>query len=215
METARNIAGASLAALLLIGTWGGGAFRYHNGTFTQYAKGKELRDDRVTSIVVARDGTVWFGSEIRSVAAALPVPPDVDPVALNLFLRYRYTPSPLTIFKGIRKLRPGHTLTIEHGRVRERRYWDIQFTPNRARKESDILEELTARIDEAVRIRLISDVPLGAFLSGGIDSSAVVAFMAKAGGSTPVKTFIHPGGHEYPTWAPAEIVDFFKSHKQP
>jgi asparagine synthase (glutamine-hydrolysing) len=161
-----------------------------------------VRDERRDVLFLARDrfgkkplfyaeydGRFVFASEMKAILVDRRVDRRIDDEALAAYFMLSYIPAPLTIFKGIRKLRPGHTLTIEHGRVRERRYWDIQFRPDRARKESDILEELTARIDEAVRIRLISDVPLGAFLSGGIDSSAVVAFMARAGGSTPVKTF--------------------------
>jgi asparagine synthase (glutamine-hydrolysing) len=161
-----------------------------------------VRDQRRDRLFLARDrfgkkplfyaeydGQFVFASEIKAILTDSRFDRRIDEEALAAYFMLSYIPAPLTIFKGIRKLLPGHTLTVDRGRVRERRYWDIQFKPDRTRSEADVLQELTARIDDAVRIRLISDVPLGAFLSGGIDSSAVVAFMANAGGSTPVKTF--------------------------
>ena len=90
--------------------------------------------------------------------------------------------------RGIRKLRPGHTLTLERGRIREHQYWDVAFVSNHARSEAETIAEFRGKFDDAVRMRLMSEVPLGAFLSGGIDSSAVVATMARIS-SGPLKTF--------------------------
>ena len=100
-----------------------------------------------------------------------------------------YIPDPATAFKGIHKLPPGHLLEFERGEVRIRKYWDLpQYATHQPASEEECLEELESRLAEAVRIRLISDVPLGAMLSGGTDSSTVVALMARAS-SKPVKTF--------------------------
>jgi asparagine synthase (glutamine-hydrolysing) len=99
-----------------------------------------------------------------------------------------YVPDPLGIFRNIKKLPPGHYLTFSDDGVKIRRYWDFRFEPDRARREDDYLAQLRELLDESVRLRLISDVPLGAFLSGGIDSSTVVAIMARHMGQ-PVKTF--------------------------
>ena len=134
------------------------------------------------------DGTFVFASEMKAILADPRFTREIDDEALAAYFMLSYIPAPLTIFKGVHKLLPGHTLTIEHGRVQQQRYWTLAFKPDRTRREADLMEELTGRIDEAVRIRLVSDVPLGAFLSGGIDSSAVVAFMAMAR-ATPVNTF--------------------------
>src|SRR5262249_41485998 len=94
------------------------------------------------------------------------------------YLTYLYVPAPKTIFSKIRKLRPGHTLTVSDKGVDEREYWDLSFEPGPARSEADCAAELLDKLRESVRIHLISEVPLGAFLSGGLDSSAVVGLMA-------------------------------------
>ncbi len=115
-------------------------------------------------------------------------------------MNYHYIPFPQTIFKGIKKLPPGHSLTVQIGgdgsaevgvsiiKPVVEKYWDIEYRPDHTRSEQDWVEALREKLEEAVRIRLISEVPLGAFLSGGIDSSAVVALMSKVQ-SAPVKTF--------------------------
>ena len=106
---------------------------------------------------------------------------------LDAYLTLLYVPAPDTIYKGIHKLPPAHVLVAERGRVRVTRYWNLEFTGDGdARKEDDYLAELDHLLREAVGLRLISDVPLGAFLSGGIDSSAVVAYMAEASATPPV-----------------------------
>src|SRR5690606_1765897 len=93
-----------------------------------------------------------------------------------------------SIIDGVHKLEPGHFLTIERGLVRVRRYWDVKFQPDHQRSEHQTIEELRALLEDAVRMCMISDVPLGAFLSGGLDSSSVVALMSRHS-SAPVKTF--------------------------
>jgi asparagine synthase (glutamine-hydrolysing) len=135
-----------------------------------------------------RHGSFVFGSEIKSILEHPDVEREIDLEALDAYLTLGYVPDPLSIFRNIRKLPPGHTLTYTRGRVTLKQYWDFDFVPDVDRSEESYVEELRQLLDDAVRCRLISDVPLGAFLSGGIDSSTVVALMAKAMGQ-PVKTF--------------------------
>jgi asparagine synthase (glutamine-hydrolysing) len=133
-----------------------------------------------------------FGSEIKSILEDPEVPREPEGRALDLYLTYGYVPSPLTAFKGIEKLPPAHTLTVgRDGKVELRRYWELKMSPKRpvenAAQAARVEEEVLETLDEATKLRLISDVPLGAFLSGGVDSSAVVASMKRA--ATDVKTF--------------------------
>jgi asparagine synthase (glutamine-hydrolysing) len=130
-----------------------------------------------------------FGSELKSVLAAPGIPREVDPRSVDEFLSHYYVGGARTILLHVAKLPPAHWLLLDEGRVTTRRYWRPEFgTPGPPRREEEYLEELEARFRESVRRRLISDVPLGAFLSGGIDSSAVVAMMARLS-NAPVKTF--------------------------
>jgi asparagine synthase (glutamine-hydrolysing) len=129
--------------------------------------------------------SIRFGSEIKSILEDPAVPREPDPIALDRYLTYGYVPGPLTAFRGISKLPPGHTLLVrEDGRSELRRYWELRYGPKRtvatAAEQKAVEEEALALLDEATKLRMISDVPLGAFLSGGIDSSAVVASMCKA-----------------------------------
>ncbi len=134
------------------------------------------------------DGKFAFASEMKGILADPRFDRGIDDEALASYFMFSYVPAPLTIFKGIRKLRPGHVLMVERGQVRESQYWDLSFEPDRKRKEADFIDEFRQRMREAVGIRLMSEVPLGAFLSGGVDSSAVVAFMSMAS-QEPVNTF--------------------------
>ena len=132
---------------------------------------------------------LFFASEIKSILAVAPELAEVNAQGLLEYLYYGYVPDPITAFTRIQKLPPGHLLEFENGEVRIRRYWDLpQYNTHAPRSEEECLEELERRLLEATRIRLISDVPLGAFLSGGTDSSTIVALMARAS-SAPVKTF--------------------------
>ena len=108
--------------------------------------------------------------------------------AIYHYLTYQYVPSPLTAFRDVQKLPPAHYLLVKNGEVSTERYWKLQYGQKRQLTEDAACEELLARLREAVKLRLISDVPLGAFLSGGIDSGTIVALMAEHG-SLPVKTF--------------------------
>jgi asparagine synthase (glutamine-hydrolysing) len=128
-----------------------------------------------------------FGSELKAVITCPGVPRSIDLVALDQFLTLEYIPSPRTIFQGVYKLPPGHRLILEGSRLSVEPYWDLQIreTPRDAVACAEMLTDL---VRDAVRQQLVSDVPLGALLSGGIDSSTVVAFMSEAL-SVPVQTF--------------------------
>jgi asparagine synthase (glutamine-hydrolysing) len=136
---------------------------------------------------VGRDRFI-FSSEIKAILANPSVPIEPNPVALDQFLALGYIPSPLTAFRGVRKLPAAHWLEVRDGHLEVGRYWKLRYTPKRHITMQDAVAELRWRITDAVRLRLVSDVPLGAFLSGGIDSSAVVAYMAQEM-DRPVRTF--------------------------
>jgi len=161
-----------------------------------------LYDERRQSLLLARDrigkkplyyalhgGRLYFGSEIKAILAAAPELADVNPEAILQFFYFGYIPDPNSAFQRIAKLPPGHLAEYKDGEVKVRQYWDVPaygaYDPG---SDEACLEEMEARLAEAVRIRLISDVSLGALLSGGVDSSIVVALMARAS-SGPVKTF--------------------------
>ena len=133
-----------------------------------------------------------FGSEIKAILQdpAFMAQPDLE--AIHLYLAYQSVPAPYSAFKGIKKLPPAHTLLFKNGRVTLRRYWKLSYREKRIIKtpqdEIALQEEIIERLREAVKLRLMSDVPLGAFLSGGIDSSIIVALMAGLM-EQPVKTF--------------------------
>lgn len=135
------------------------------------------------------DNTFIFGSEIKSILQYPCCRNGIDLSALDLYLSLRYVPGPLTMFKGILKLQPGHYLILRNNRLSIHEYWDV---PNNLEKVSQNEEECLHRfltlLEECVRMRLMSEVPLGVFLSGGIDSSLVVALMSKMT-DTPIKTF--------------------------
>jgi asparagine synthase (glutamine-hydrolysing) len=130
---------------------------------------------------------VVFGSELKSLLEDPDVPRDWRPDAIDAYLTLLYIPAPASIYKGIQKLEPGHVLVAERGAVRTKRYWDLEFTGDGdPRREGEYLEQLDALLSESVALRQIADVPLGAFLSGGIDSSAVAAYMVETSSRPPV-----------------------------
>jgi asparagine synthase (glutamine-hydrolysing) len=132
-----------------------------------------------------------FASEIGGLAALPGIDLTIDQDALSLYLQYQYVPAPHTIYRGIRKLPPGHAMRVGSGTTEIWRYWDpvpLAIGPRMAIAEPDALEELERLLRDAVRGQMLSDVPLGAFLSGGIDSTAVVAMMAELS-SSQVRTF--------------------------
>jgi asparagine synthase (glutamine-hydrolysing) len=137
-----------------------------------------------------KGGTLIFGSEIKAILQHPAVTANLDLEALNNFLSFKYVPSPQTMFEGIYSLPPGHSLTCDENGVGVRRYWDLTFVNSTARKlqEGVYAEQLEALLRECVKLHLVSDVPFGAFLSGGLDSSTVVALMSQVL-SEPVKTY--------------------------
>ena len=177
--------------------WGTDVFNYLNGMF-----GLAIWDVPNQRLVVARDamgikliyykinnGKLTFGSEIRAVLAAEDSKPEVDPIALKLFLQFRYTPSPLTIFQGIRKLAPGTLLVVEKGKCREERWYNFTPVPfSGPKEETEAARELLELYKGAVRRHLLSDVPVGILLSGGLDSGLLLALMNEQGDSWPAYT---------------------------
>jgi asparagine synthase (glutamine-hydrolysing) len=148
-----------------------------------------------------------FGSEIKSLLENPDVPRDWRPDALDAYLTLLYIPAPDTIFRSIQKLPPAHTLVAEDGRVRISRYWNLEFTGDGSDAHEDrYLEELDALLRESIGLRLISDVPLGAFLSGGIDSSTVVSYMVETSATPPVTIAVGFEHQEYDEVAHAETV---------
>lgn len=134
------------------------------------------------------NGDLIFGSEFTAVLEHPSVTREVDMQAIDSYMSYLCVPAPLTAFKSIRKLEPGHWLRWHDGRIELQRYWLPKFTPKLKISEEEAIEETTRLVRESTRLRMISEVPLGAFLSGGVDSSTVVALMSQES-STPVKTF--------------------------
>ncbi len=177
--------------------WGTEVFNHLNGMF-----GMAIWDVQKERLIVARDamgiklvyykidnGALAFGSEIRPILAAQKSRPDVDPIALNLFLRFRYTPSPLTIFQGVRKLAPGTMLVVEKGQCREERWYKFIPTPfPTSKKKEEAASELLELYRGAVKRHLLSDVPVGVLLSGGLDSGLLLALMNEQGDAWPAYT---------------------------
>jgi asparagine synthase (glutamine-hydrolysing) len=132
------------------------------------------------------DGAVHFASEIKALRASPAWDGEIDPGALEGYLSLGYVPAPWTIYRRVRKLEPGHWLHLRGDRIDVRRYWDVTQFDSDGRSEEDILTELEGALQDAVATRLESEVPLGAFLSGGIDSGLVVSFMAQAMSEAPL-----------------------------
>jgi asparagine synthase (glutamine-hydrolysing) len=154
------------------------------------------------------NGCWVFGSELKSLLVHPALPRDIDPLAIEDYFAYGYVPEPRTILKGVYKLSPGCTLTLQRGQAAPspQEYWDVPFKPVPAISEGEAIEELIARLRESVKIRMISDVPLGAFLSGGVDSSAVVSMMAQLEEKPVVTCSIAFGEAEFNEAAYADMV---------
>jgi asparagine synthase (glutamine-hydrolysing) len=165
-------------------------------------------DERRRKLVLARDrvgkkplkyaeidGGIVFASELKAILATGLVSAEVEPADIDAYFTFLYVPSPGTGLRGIKKLPPGHRLVWEDGRTRIERYWTLDYRAKRELPLAEWLAALRATVREAVVRRMISDVPLGAFLSGGVDSSIVVACMAEAS-SRPIETFSIGFEHE-------------------
>jgi asparagine synthase (glutamine-hydrolysing) len=176
--------------------WGQGAIGRLRGMF-----GMAIWDARSRALLVARDrigikpmyyaqvnGRLYFGSELKSLLQAPDLPRDLDANALDHYLSFLYTPRDGSIFKSVRKLPPGHLLTWTDGRIAVKQYWQLPVDETFRGSEEDAVQHLRGVLGDAVRSHLMSDVPLGAFLSGGIDSSLVVGLMSEFS-SSRVKTF--------------------------
>jgi asparagine synthase (glutamine-hydrolysing) len=191
--------------------WGTEVFNHLNGMF-----GVAIWDVRKKKLVVARDamgikliyyklanGTLTFGSEIRPVLASENARPQVDPAAVNLFLRFRYTPSPLTIFQGVKKLAAGTMLVVEDGKCREERWYNFTPEPFDSRMDDrEATEQLTELYRGAVKRHLLADVPVGILLSGGMDSGLLLALMNEHGRDWPAYTIGYGN-----SFADDELVD--------
>jgi asparagine synthase (glutamine-hydrolysing) len=160
-------------------------------------------DKREESLFIARDrvgkkplfyaltekGNFVFGSELKVLLTRGEIKKEIDFAALDAYLTFGYVPEEFCIFKNVRKLLPGHFLTFKNGEIKTEKYWDFNYQKiSEIKTEAEYVEILREKIKEAVRVRLISEVPLGAFLSGGVDSSSVVAMMSQIL-DQPVKTF--------------------------
>ncbi|MEA3275190.1 MAG: asparagine synthase (glutamine-hydrolyzing) [Pseudomonadota bacterium] len=192
--------------------WGSEVFHRLNGMF-----GVAIWDEAPKRLVLSRDAmgiklvyyrvddcSVLFGSEIRPILAALPDRPDVDPTALNIFLRYRYTPSPLTLYRDIRKLAPGTMAVFENGEWSVQRWYRFKpqhFSPPKSDVEAR--DELLEIYQRALKRHLISDVPVGLLLSGGMDSGLLLGLMSLYGESWPTYTV----GYGRTAYNDDELVD--------
>ncbi len=179
--------------------WGEDCFARLDGMF-----GIALWDTRTRTLVLARDkfgekplfyshsphagGRLIFASELKSLLRVPGVRLDPAPEAVRAYVCFGYVPSPGSIFEGVHKLPPGHTLRFVDGQVSLRRYYRLELEPKHQLSEADAERELARLLDQAVASRLVADVPFGAFLSGGLDSSVVVALMSRHL-SQPVRTF--------------------------
>lgn len=177
--------------------WGADVFDHLNGMF-----GIALWDVRDRRLILARDaagiklvyykvedGTIVFGSELRAVVAGLGEQPQVDMTALNLFLRYRYTASPLTMYAGIRKLAPGTMAIIDESGFRTKRWYNFVPRPfDKPKSDAGATEELLDIYKRALKRHLLSDVPVGLLLSGGMDSGLLLGLMSLYGEDWPTYT---------------------------
>jgi asparagine synthase (glutamine-hydrolysing) len=177
--------------------WGDDVLNHLNGMF-----GLAIWDVRKKRLVLARDpfgikliyyridgNTLYFGSEMRPIRATMPGKTEIDTTSLDLFLRYRFTPSPYTILKGVRKLAPGTKLTVQDGACQVSRWYRFKPEPfSPAKSIAEAREELFSLYKAAIKRQLISDVPVGLLLSGGIDSGMLLALMNLSGNSWPTYT---------------------------
>jgi asparagine synthase (glutamine-hydrolysing) len=180
--------------------WGQGSLRRLNGMFA-FA----IWDERARSLFVARDRIgekplyyyqdrehLVFASEIKAILEDPRIPRELDPAGLGNYLAFGHSVAPRTAYRGISKLLPGHHLTVRDGRATVGRYWDVgdepQVDPGSRLDEEELAARVRDLLEDSVRRRLVADVPVGAFLSGGVDSSAVVALMRRHHTERP-KTF--------------------------
>jgi asparagine synthase (glutamine-hydrolysing) len=161
------------------------------------------------------DGTLLFASEVKALLKHPAIQPTIDPTALALYLTHEYVPGPWSAFRGLRKLPPGHLMRWEQGRIAVEPYWRIPFgEPSALRGEAEWSEALRDALSRAVERRLMSDVPLGVFLSGGIDSSAVTALMTEYVPAEQIRTFsiaFEDPSFDESRWA-RRVADYLGTH---
>jgi asparagine synthase (glutamine-hydrolysing) len=179
-------------------------YREHGDAFVQHLNGMfafALWDAARGRLLIGRDRLgikplylqvtrerLAFASEAKALLALPGVAAQLSLPALDAYLALGYVPAPHSMFEGIEKLPPATLLSVENGRIERRRYWELSGEVEAARSEREWTEQVRARLEEAVHMQMVSDVPIGAFLSGGIDSSSVVAFMARRS-ERPVRTY--------------------------
>ena len=177
-----------------------------NGMF-----GLAIWDDREKELIVARDRLgikqvyyyqdgekIIFASEIKSILALFDTKPEINLSGLAAFLKYGFTPAPYTLFDRIRKIPPGHYLRLRDRKIDLKSYWTLSYVPKNENSPTQIKHDLYELIKSSVKYRMISDVPLGAFLSGGIDSSSIVHLMSELGtGSTSTYSIGFGKGYEF------------------
>ena len=208
--------------------WGDGFIHKIGGMF-----GFALWDVRRRRLLVGRDrlgikplcyrddgGQLAFASEIKALLEIPGIDAELDPAGLEQYLALGYPPAPLTLFRGIRKLPVASMLIVEDGAARIERYWELPAPETDGRGEGRWIEELRAKLEEAVVSQMVSDVPIGAFLSGGIDSSSIVGFMSRHS-DEPVRTysigFDSPGAGQFYNelpWARQVAERFGTRHRE-
>jgi asparagine synthase (glutamine-hydrolysing) len=179
--------------------------RYFNGMFAfaiwdTKARRLFLARDRVgvkPLYYTVQNGTFAFASEIKSLLQHEKVSVEIDPTAIDDFMTFGYVQSPRTIFKNILRVPEGHTLTWQDGRITLQQYWDLEFRPDESVSLSEQCERLVELLDDSLRLRLRSDVPLGVLLSGGVDSSAVTALLARSVGRIKTFSIGYDAGKDY------------------
>lgn len=179
-------------------------YEEHGPGFVTHLRGMfgfALWDDRRRRLLLGRDrlgikpvyyarlaGRIAFASEAKAIVGRPDYRPGLDGEALGQFLALGYVPAPFSLFEGVRKLAPGSVLEVEEGRAVERSYWRFSPSPEQGRSEASWCEEIRGTLATSIESQMVSDVPIGAFLSGGIDSSVIVACMSRAS-TAPVKTY--------------------------
>lgn len=208
-----------------------GLYERHGERLVQHLRGMfafALWDTRKRRLVVGRDHLgqkplyymrdrrgFAFASEIKALLAYDAGPPRMNLAALDQYLALRLIDAPLSMYEGIHKLPPGHVLTLDASNtLRIRRYWDLNHQPPLAGTEEQLLDQLEAKIEESLRLHLVSDVPVGAFLSGGMDSSLLVAMLSRSIGIRDLQTFTMGLDYERFDEAPAArtVAQLFGTH---
>lgn len=192
------------------------AFAIHNFADRTTFMARDRTGEKPLFYALTSKGELVFGSELKVLIEHGGISREIDVAALDAFLNFGYVPEDFCIFKGVKKLMPGHSLTFREGEVTTRSYWDFPVGGDRFESEADIVDALRDKIRKAVSLRLMSEVPLGAFLSGGVDSSSVVAMMSTVLNS-PVKTFsigFHEDSFDELKYAQAAAKAFGTEHHE-